>query len=216
IGTATDPYQQAESQYRLTRGILQAFRDFRNPVSITTKSPMIERDLDILTDLVGHASVTVCLSITTLDESIWRKVEPTTSKPSKRLATLRRLSGLGINAGVLLCPVLPGITDRSDQMEAVVAAAAEHGARFLSTRVLRLGKGIGDYYLPFVEREFPGLRRSYADLYRGDYAPEYYVQTIRARVDDLRQRYGLSADRTDPAFAVSPHPPRQLDLFAAA
>src|SRR5579884_2917977 len=95
IGTATDPYQQAESRYRLTRGILEAFRDFRNPLSITTKSPMVLRDLDILTDLARDARVTIHLTITTLDESLWRKLEPTTAKPRKRLEAVRVLKEHG-------------------------------------------------------------------------------------------------------------------------
>ncbi len=215
VGTATDPYQQAESSYRLTRGILEAFRDNRNPVSITTKSPMILRDLDVLADLVPYADVTVCMTITTLDEKLWKQIEPTTSKPSKRLETIRTLSRYGINVGVLLCPVLPGLTDDLPHLEEVVAASAEHGARFLSSQVLRLGPGISDYYLPFIERDYPKLMKSYQGLYRGNYAPQYYAETIKQRVDDLRSKYGLSWDRVPTTKAQPLKIHQQLDLFAS-
>jgi DNA repair photolyase len=215
VGTATDPYQQAESSYRITRGILEAFRDYRNPVSITTKSPMILRDMDVLDSIVQSAGVTVCITITTLDESLWRKIEPTTSKPTKRLEAVARLRDRGVNVGVLLCPILPGLTDDVEHLEAVVAAAAEHGARFLASQVLRLGTGISDSYLPFIEGEFPKLMGPYRELYRGDYAPNVYVESMRKRVEDLKQRYGLDGDRMREEHRKrAPSGPRQLDLFA--
>src|SRR5947209_6786969 len=91
IGTATDPYQQAESRYGITRGILQAFCDFRNPLSITTKSPMVLRDLDLLTELARHVDVTVHFTVTTMDEVLWRQIEPTTAKSRKRMEAMRTL-----------------------------------------------------------------------------------------------------------------------------
>lgn len=216
IGTATDPYQQAESSYRITRRILGAFRDAANPVSITTKSPMILRDLDILNSLRRQADVTVCMTVTTMDEVLWRKIEPTTAKPRRRLEAIRTLTQHGIHAGVLLSPVLPGLTDDMGHLEEVVAAAADHGARFVASNVLRLGPGISEYYLPFIEREFPNLKNPYRDLYRGNYAPGYYADAMKARVDDLKLKYGLTDERKFP----KPRPQRpvkaqQLDLFAA-
>jgi len=125
IGTATDPYQQAESKYRITRGIPEAFRDFPNPVSITTKSPMVLRDLDLLAELARHAEVTVHFTVTTLDEALWRKIEPTTSKPYKRIEAMRTLREHGVRSGIFLSPVLPGLTDDTPHLEAVIAAAAQ-------------------------------------------------------------------------------------------
>jgi DNA repair photolyase len=191
IGTATDPYQQAESRYLITRGILTAFRDFRNPVSLTTKSPMILRDLDLLSELSRHAVVTVHFTVTTLDEMLWRKIEPTTAKPRKRLEAMRELREHGIRAGVFLSPILPGITDGIEHMETVVAAAAEYGADFLYGDVLRLGPGITEYYLPFIEREFPELSGRYEWLYRRNYAPGEFSELIRGRVNALKEKYGL-------------------------
>lgn len=216
VGTATDPYQQAESSYRLTRGVLEAFRDWSSPVSITTKSPMVLRDLDLLQAIDRVAAVTVCVTVTTLDEKLWRKIEPTTSKPRKRLETIRTLREHGINAGVLVSPVLPGLTDAPAHMESVVAAAADHGAAFLSGNVLRLGPGISDYYLPFLRREFPELRAAYAELYRGNRPPGFYSETIGRRLDDLKLKYGLTGRRVARAKTKAVRPsPIQLGLFAA-
>lgn len=217
IGTATDPYQQAESRYRITRGILEAFRDARNPVSITTKSPMILRDLDILAELVAHADVSVHFTVTTLDETLWRKVEPTTAKPRKRLEALKVLKGHGIRTAVFLSPVLPGLTDDRDHLEAVVAAAAEAGADVLFSQVLRLGPGISEYYLPFIEREFPELAGRYRQLYRSNNAAGVYVERVGAIVRELKQQYGLANRPVEIKERVERPPlPTQLRLPVGA
>lgn len=217
IGTATDPYQQAESKYRLTRGILEAFRDWSSPVAVTTKSPMLLRDLDLLIAINRTAEVTVSVTITTLDEKLWRLVEPTTAKPKKRLEAVATLRDHGIRAGVLMSPVLPGLTDDLVHMEAVVSGASEHGASFLSSHALRLGPGISEYYEPFLEREFPHLKSAYKQLYRGNYVPSYYADTIRKRVDDLRIKYRLTEERSPgkPSVPANSQPAQQLDLFGA-
>jgi DNA repair photolyase len=212
IGTATDPYQQAESRYLITRGILEAFRDFRNPVSITTKSPMILRDLDILAELALHTDVTVHFTVTTMDEDLWRKIEPTTSKPRKRLEAMRTLKEHGIRAGVFLSPVLPGLTDDTEHLEAVISAAAGHGADFVLSQVLRLGPGISEYYLPFIQREFPELAARYERLYPRNYAPGVYSEMIGSRVKELKEKYGLMQDRMPKKERVIPPLPKQLTL----
>lgn len=215
VGTATDPYQQAESRYRLTRDILQAFRDFRNPVSITTKSPMVLRDLDILSDLVTHAPVTVHFTVTTMDETLWRQIEPTTSKPTKRLEALRTLREQGIRTGVFLSPILPGLTDDEEHLEAVIAASAAAGAEFVFTQVLRLGPGISEYYLPWLERTYPHLAHRYERLYRRNSPPGFYGEGVKERVRALKEKYGLS-DRIPEIKVERAAPPAatQLQLFA--
>ncbi|HEX8918389.1 MAG TPA: radical SAM protein [Chloroflexota bacterium] len=214
IGTATDPYQQAESRYRLTRGILEAFRDFRNPVSITTKSPMVLCDLDVLEELARDVQVTVHFTVTTLDETLWRKLEPTTSRPRKRLEAVRALRERGIHAGIFLAPILPGLTDSAEHLETVVAAAAEHGAAFVWPGVLRLGPGISEYYLPFVEREFPELRALYRQLYRGNYAGSEYTRMVTRRVDALKERHGFVEQLMPAAKQAMSAVPMQPNLFA--
>ncbi|HZU13442.1 MAG TPA: radical SAM protein [Chloroflexota bacterium] len=212
IGTATDPYQQAESRYRLTRGILEAFRDFRNPVSITTKSPMILRDLDLLADLARDVPVTVHFTVTTLDERLWREIEPTTARPRKRLEALRTLRAHGIRAGIFLSPVLPGLTDDAGHLETVVAAAAEYGADFVFSQALRLGPGISEYYLPWLESAHPELAARYRRLYRHSSPPSAYSEGISALVRDLKQRYRLP-DRPSAKGPAQEPPARQLRLL---
>lgn len=217
IGTATDPYQQAESRYRVTRGILEAFRDFRNPVSLTTKSPMVLRDLDILTELTRHAEVTVHFTVTTLDETLWRQIEPTTAKPMKRLEAMRTLRDHGIRSGIFLSPVLPALTDDDAHLEEVVKAAVEHGAQFVFSQPLRLGPGISEYYLPFIEREYPELRSRYVQLYRRNSPPGMYSEMVQKRVRELKAKYGLGEERVPAKERSVPPPyPTQMPLFGSA
>lgn len=215
IGTATDPYQQAESRYRITRGVLEAFRDAGNPVSITTKSPMVLRDLDLLSDLAKHVRVTVHFTVTTMDETLWKEIEPTTSKPRKRLEALKTLRDHGIHAGVFLSPVLPGLTDDEAHLEAVIEAAAEAGAEFIFSQSLRLGPGISEYYLPWLEQAHPQLAREYERLYRRNSPPAHYADRIKERVRILKQKHGLR-DRIPEIKverAAPPPLPTQLRLF---
>jgi DNA repair photolyase len=218
VGTATDPYQQAESRYRITRGVLEAFRDARNPVSITTKSPMVLRDLDILADLAADVPVTVHFTVTTMDETLWKEIEPTTAKPKKRLEALRTLREHGIRTGVFLSPVLPGLTDDDAHLEAVITAAAEAGAEFVFSQSLRLGPGISEYYLPWLERTYPHLARQYERLYHRNSPPAHYTQAVQARVRALKQKHGLQ-DRVPEMKARRPTPQAmatQLGLFTSS
>jgi len=213
IGTATDPYQQAESRYRITRGILDAFRDHRNPLTITTKSPMVLRDMDILADLAQSASVTVQMTVTTMDLRLWRELEPTTAKPADRMKALARLHQRGIQTAVFLSPILPGLTDDADHLEAVIARARDAGVDFLWGGSLRLGPVVRDYYLDYLDREHAELMEPYDRLYRGTYAPVSYRERIQQRLDDLRSRYGFVDER--PAEKERRAPPAQLSLFRA-
>lgn len=217
VGTATDPYQQAESRYRITCGILEAFGEARNPVSITTKSPMVLRDLDILAELARHVPVTVHFTVTTMDERLWKEIEPTTAKPKKRLEALRVLREHGVQAGVFLSPVLPGLTDDEAHLEAVIAAAAEAGAEFVFSQSLRLGPGISEYYLPWLESTYPGLVHQYERLYRRNSPPAYYGDVIKERVRALKQKHGLKDRVPDMKVErLAPAPvPVQLGLFAS-
>jgi DNA repair photolyase len=212
IGTATDPYQQAETRYRLTRGILEAFRDFRNPLSITTKSPLVLRDIDILAELATHADVIVHLTITTMDDEIWRLIEPTTPKPWKRIQALRVLHERGIRTGVSLSPILPGLTDDRAHLETVVSEAVKAGVDCVWGAPVRLAPGVKDYYFDFIKREYPQLAGRYRALYQHTYATAEYTATITATLDEIRRAHGLVGDR--PALRKSPpESPRQLELF---
>ncbi len=195
IGTACDPYQPAELKYSLTHRILKVLRDFANPASIVTKSPHVIRDVDVLEELSAVADVTVSFSVATLDEAVWRRTEPATANPRKRLEAMRLLSERGIRCGVMLAPVLPGLTDDPLSLEAVVEAAREHGASFVHDNVLYLRPGTKEWFMPFLREAYPHLSERYARYYRGPYAPKTYTQDVHRVVERLRLKYDLLAPR---------------------
>ncbi len=199
LGTACDPYEPAEREYLITRRILQTLLEFANPVGITTKSNLVLRDMDVLTELAQVASVSVNFSIATLKEETWRLIEPGTPKPMKRLQAMERLSRAGIRTGVLLAPILPEITDSEENLEEVVRQAAQHGAHFIAPNVLHLRPGSREWFLPFLREAYPHLTPEYLRLYRrGAYAPRAYTERIIGLVQRLRDRWGL-AGRESPA-----------------
>lgn len=202
VGTATDCYQPVEGRYRLTRAVLEALRDQYNPTHIITKGTMILRDLDVLADLAQRAECTVLHSVTTVDADLWRKLEPGTPPPLKRLEVMRELARAGVNAGVLMAPAVPGITTRPDVLERVVEAAAKYEARFVSHGLLRLAPGTREWFLEFVRREYPNLYAGYVRLYRGAHARRQYADQLDARVARALQRHGVTSDeRPAPASA---------------
>ena len=196
IGTACDPYQQAELKYSLTSQCLRVMRDFANPVSITTKSPHVIRDIDVLEDLAQAAEVRVNFSIATLEEDIWKRIEPSTSRPQKRLEAMAKLAERGIRTGVLLAPVLPGLTDGQEGLERVVEAAKSHGASFVHDNALYLKPGTKEWFMPFLRESYPHLAERYAQYYRGAYAPRTYTQEVHQVIERLRLKHGM--DRTEP------------------
>jgi DNA repair photolyase len=200
IGTACDPYQPAELKYSLTHRILKVLRDYANPASIVTKSPFVVRDADVLQSLGEVAEVTVSFSVATLDEEVWRRTEPATARPQKRLEAMRELTRRGVRCGIMLAPVLPGLTDDPKGMEAVVEAAREHGASFVHDNVLYLRPGTKEWFMPFLREAYPHLAERYAKYYRGAYAPRTYTQEVHRTVENLRRKYGLvPAARTQPS-----------------
>jgi DNA repair photolyase len=210
FGTATDPYQPIEGTYRLTRRCLEAFRDFRTPVGLITKGTMVIRDIDVLVELSKQAKTTVCFSIPTVDETVWARTEPGTPPPAKRLKVLKAIVDAGIEAGVGMAPVLPGLSDAPRQLEATVAAAAEAGACFLWANIVYLKPGTKGHFMEFLARDYPQLLGRYRDLYPGAYAPADAKAPVVATVGALKRQYGV-ADRR--AFRAEPAPgPVQLGL----
>lgn len=209
IGTATDPYQPIEGKYRLTRQCLEVFCRKSSPVGLVTKGTLVVRDRDLLAELSRKAGCTVSFSITTLDENLWRRLEPGTSPPRKRLWAMEQLVRAGVNAGVLLAPVVPGITDTEENLREVVRAASEHGARFLGANTLYLKEGTKDHFMAFLKREYPRLVSPYRGLYAGAFAPKDVKDAVQERVRDLKRDYGL-ADRS--WYPEAPDRPRQLQL----
>src|SRR5918997_1468236 len=202
MGTNVDPYQRAEGRYRLMPGILGALRDARNPFSILTKGTLVLRDLDLLREAAEATDVAVNLSIGSVDATVWRDVEPGTPSPRARLGACRTLTDAGIGCGVLMAPILPHLTDSSEQLDATVRAIAEAGGRSISPLVLHLRPGAQEWYLGWLEREHRRLLSRYRELYgRGAYAPKSYQAAVAARVARLARRYGIG--RATPAKARS-------------
>jgi DNA repair photolyase len=210
IGTATDPYQPIEGSYRLTRQALEQLVRFRTPASIVTKGTLMVRDLDLLERLADVAGVTVCHSIPTVDEAIWRRTEPGTPPPAQRLRAMQRMRERGIRAGVLMAPLLPGLSARPELLEATARAAADHGAAFVSPIVLHLGPGVREHFLAFLARAYPELLTDYWKLYAGKYTSKPYQEDVYARVRTLKEQLVLG-DRY-PTPREPPPEPAQLLL----
>jgi DNA repair photolyase len=196
IGTATDPYQPAERRFKLTRQALEALMAYRGiRVGITTKSPLVTRDIDLLTRLKQRHDVRVNMSVATLDPRLARRLEARTAVPSARLRAVRRLADAGIRSGVFVMPILPCITDSRAQLDAVLAAAKEAGASFVAWSALRLGPAARRHFLPHLAREFPDLGVRYERHYgRGDKADRAYCRALQERFELLRRKHRFAAD----------------------
>jgi DNA repair photolyase len=201
MGTNTDPYQRCEGRYRLTRGVLEVLRDYANPCSVLTKSPLLLRDLDLFVELAGTAGFSANLSIGTLDEEVWRRSEPGTPHPKARMAAVKQLVAAGIPCGILMAPILPGISDSSEQLRAVVRAAADAGASHLTPLTLHLRPGVKEEFLPWLEQAYPELVPDYQRLYRGSNAPKAVREEIANRVRTEKRRHPAFTSPTTPSTA---------------
>ena len=215
VGTATDPYQPIEGRYRLTRRALELFAWYRTPVSIITKGSMVVRDLDVLEELTKGAGATVCFSIPTVDTEIWRRTEPGTPPPAQRLKAMERLVESGVHAGVLMAPLLPGLSAMPASIIPTARAAAEHGAAFIGSSVLHLGPELHDYFVGFLAAEYPDLVTTYDELYGAKkYAPDSYRRHVERRLQRAKEAAGY-ADSTRRWIEDAPAAARQetLPLF---
>ena len=197
VGAATDPYQPAEGRYRLTRGCLAALAAASNPFGIITRGPMIVRDIDVLSEASRRATVHVTFSVPTLDERIWRTTEPGTPPPRQRLRALTRLVDAGIDAGVGMATILPGLSDRPELLRDVVKAARDAGATGIWTNVLFLRPGTREHFLDNLASDWPELLPRYQRLYSGRaYLGKRELEPVRREVADLRQRFEIGDRRT--------------------
>ena len=212
IGTATDPYQPAEREFGVTRAILEQMAVRKGlSVSITTKSDQVSRDIDLLRRIAEHSGVSVNLSITTLRTRLARMLEPRAPRPDLRLNAVRELRRVGISAGVFAMPVLPGITDREEDLDALARGARDAGAQWFAASVLFLMPSAQKQFLPFLDQKFPKLARRYREWFsHATYAPETYRREISARVAALRKKYDLGIRPLDPGRPVEAV--RQLSL----
>jgi DNA repair photolyase len=196
IGTATDPYQPAERRFRLTRRILEVLRAYHGlSIGIITKSALITRDLDVLQALSEHNEVTVNISLATADARLARRLELRSPMPAARLRALRRLTDGGIYAGLLIAPIVPGVTDDWAGLAQLIEAGKEAGARYVVGSALRLGPAARHRFLPHLEREFPELAERYRRHYAGkDHVSQTYQDALTRRLRLLQQAYGFPVD----------------------
>lgn len=178
MGTNTDPYQAAEGKYKLTKGIIEVLAERGNDFSILTKSPLVLRDIDLIADAARRSEVSVSFSVATLDEDVWRRTEPGAPHPRKRLDALARLQAAGIHGGVMVAPLLPGISDRPDQVAAVKAAALASGAEWINEVKLHL-RGVRSHFLDWLSADRPDLVPSYQALF-----PERAKTTPKSKAAD--------------------------------
>ena len=207
IGAATDPYQPAEGRYRLTRACLEVLADAANPFSIITRGPMIVRDLDVLERAARRAEVGVTFSIPTVDEEVWKRTEPSTAHPRQRLRAIKELVAAGIDARVGMAPILPGISDRREQLAAVVRAAREAGATGIWANVLFLRRGTREHFLRALEEDWPEQLPFYGELYANGraYLPKEVTGPIRQQVAELAREHGIR-DRRQVRLEPEPEP----------
>ena len=211
IGAATDPYQPAEGRYKLTRACVEALREAANPFSIITRGPMIVRDLDVLVAAAQRASVAVTFSIPTVDEEVWKRTEPSTAHPHRRLKAVKTLVEAGINARVGMAPILPGISDRPEQLREVVRAAREAGATGIWANLLFLRPGTREHFLAHLARDWPEQLPLYEEIYRGKaYLGADLMKPLRTEVSRLAREYEIG-DRRRTKLAPPPEP-EQLAL----
>ncbi len=198
IGTATDPYQPAERRFGRTRAILEMLAGHRGlSVSVTTKSDLIRRDVALLAKVAEHNTVTVNMTITTLDVSLARELEPKAPRPDLRLRAVRDLADGGIHVGVFPNPIMPLITDQEARLNGLAKAAREHGARYFGGGPLFLTASTQRVFFPFVAKRYPQLLRRYRERYENDaYLKGPYLDMLRARLARVRAAHGLAAAPT--------------------
>ena len=210
IGAATDPYQPAEGRFRLTRACLEVLAGASNPFSIITRGPMIIRDLDVLAEAARRAEVSITFSVPTLDEEVWRKTEPSTAHPRQRLRALSKLVEAGLEVGVGIAPILPGLSDRP-QLREVVRAAREAGATGVWANLLNLRPGTREHFLEHLAEDWPELLPRYRDLYaERAYLKAEDSEPVRRQVAALARELGIGDRRPTP---IEPQrAPEQLAL----
>ncbi|GAA1811837.1 Rv2578c family radical SAM protein [Nesterenkonia flava] len=214
LGTNTDPYQRAEGRYQLMPGIIRALAESGTPFSILTKGPLLKRDLPLLQEAARRVPVSVAVSLAIVDTSLQQKVEPGTPDPRARLNLIRSITDAGLECSVLAMPILPWLTDSAEHLDALHAALAEAGASYVTTGALHLRPGAREWYMQWLQQEYPALVPKYRRIYRSSrggfstYASSEYRQWLGKRAAEARRRHGFDK-RTDMTWRerVSPETP---------
>lgn len=192
FGTATDPYQPIEGTYRISRGVIEALRDAATPVGIVTKGPMVVRDIDVLQELSKVATCRVHMSVPTVDEDAWEKLEPGVAHPMQRLRAVRQLVDAGIDCGVLMAPIVPAFSTQPAKIDATIKAIADSGATSVGAMVMHMDGGTREHFMALLQREYPDLVAQYEQLYASRYVRKDYEKRVQEVVALMRQRYGLN------------------------
>ena len=213
IGAATDPYQPAEGRYRLTRACIGRLAAGRTPLALITRGPMIVRDIDVLADAARSAGASVTFSIPTLDHDVWRRTEPGTAPPRQRLRALSRLVAAGLDVGVGMAPILPGISDAPESLAAVVRAGRDAGATGIWANLLYLRPGTREHFLDNLARDWPALLPAYERLYSGRaYLGKTETGPLQRQVAELRRRFDVRDRRALKLEETPSDGPSQLEL----
>lgn len=191
LGAATDPYQPIEGRHRLTRRTLAVLVRHRTPVGIVTRGTLAVRDIDLLAALSRRTRCTVTFSLPTVDEDAWRSLEPGTAHPLQRLRAVGRLREAGIDAGVLMAPIVPGISSHPAKIERTLRAIADSGASYVGAHLLHLEGGARRHFLAFLSRDYPQLVAGYDRLYAGRNAGSAYATRFRTVMGVLKAKYGI-------------------------
>jgi DNA repair photolyase len=218
IGTATDPYQPAEREYGVTRACLEELSKREGlSISVITKSNQIVRDIDVFKKIAERSELSLNITITTLRARLARLLEPRAPRPDLRIAAVKQLREAGLRVGVSASPLIPGITDREGELEAVAEAAHHAGAQWFFSGVLFLMPSSAKQFLPFIREKFPRLTKQYEEWYTKEaYAPEKYRRMIAERVARLKQKYGFDSRPQRDTQRVTPCAQMKLGWDAAA
>ena len=198
LGTATDIYQPIEGHYKLTRRTLEALLDAHTPVGVITKGPMIVRDKDLLARLSAVEGSSVVVSVPCSDEAVTARLEPGTAPPRQRLRAVRELLDAGVNAGVLMSPIVPGISSKPRLIEKTVRDAAEAGVPIVGSNVMHLQGGTREHFTAWLSREYPQLVAGYGALYKRDYAPASYRNEVKNVVSAAQRKVTQGCGPCDP------------------
>jgi DNA repair photolyase len=208
VGAATDPYQPAEGRFRLTRGCLVALAEAWTPFSIITRGPLAVRDADVLADASTRGGASISFSVPTLDERVWRTTEPGTAPPRSRLEAVRRLAAAGIDVGVAVAPILPGLSDRPEQLQEVVREARAAGACSIWTAAVNLRPGVREHFLAALARDWPEQVARYEELF----ADRAYLPAATAHAITEPARAAAAATRARARPRPKRSEPPQLAL----
>ena len=194
LGGVTDSYQSIEEKYELMREVLKLMIKYKTPIVISTKSDLILRDVDLLTELAKVASVNVAVTITTMDENIRKKIEPGARPSEKRLEVLKKLSGKNIGLGLHLMPILPMITDSEENIENIFRKVSTVPIDYAICGFLNLRSATRVNFLDFIKRDFPNLLDDYLKLYQSPFIKKEYAKNIYEKIWRLKKKYNIKSD----------------------